>query len=109
MPKRFNPFYVLSLVVGVVFLITASAYGVMAFRGAQDALPADDEASLSSFLSKWGVTLFLIELGLLMASTVAAIATDDYWTGGADAPTPEDADDSSNDGANDESTSRELD
>lgn len=33
------------------------------------------------FLSKHGSTLFLVELGALMVATVAAIATDEYWTG----------------------------
>lgn len=94
MPRAyFNPFYLLSVIIGIAFLITAVAYGVMAFRGATPHLleGAEDQSSIMIFLSKHGVILFLIELGALMLTTIAAIATDDFWSrrGGADPTAPE--------------------
>lgn len=95
MPKAyFNPFYLLSVVLGVLFLITAVAYGVMAFRGAAPHLldESRDESGIMIFLARHGTTLFLVELGALMATTIAAIATDDFWSGrGRDSEQPDDA------------------
>ncbi len=95
--RRFNPFYPLSILVGIAFLITAAAYGVMALRGASpQLLDGSDESPLMTFLDKHGVTLFLLELGILTVTTVAAIITDGYWMGNAStaAPTAGDADES---------------
>jgi hypothetical protein len=77
-----NPFYALLVVVGIVFFVTACAYGVMAFRAVSPHLPAADTGShpLLSFLDVHGTMLLAAELAILTLATVAAIGTDDYWT-----------------------------
>ena len=82
--KQFrNPFYVLLLVVGVAFVITACAYAVMAVRGIESP-PAGETASVSGqqfmeFLDRYGFQLLLGELAALGVATFGAIATDQYW------------------------------
>jgi hypothetical protein len=72
-----NPFYLGLLVVGTTFAITACAYGVLIV------LKQDPRRSLQSplveFLDQRGLTLLLIELGILAILTFAAIGTEDYW------------------------------
>jgi hypothetical protein len=86
MPKpsaAFNPFYALLLVAGVVFAITACAYGVMAARFVEPAAastPSSSGQGLLNFLDRHGFTLLLVELLVLAAATFAAIGTDEYWT-----------------------------
>jgi hypothetical protein len=93
--RRLNPFYPLSILVGIAFLFTAVAYGVMAFRGAAPQLVDNaDESSLMSFLDEHGVTIFLVELGTLMVTTVAAISTDSFWMGKPAKPTTTNRDES---------------
>jgi uncharacterized membrane protein len=77
--KAANPFYVVLLVVGVVFAITACAYGVMTVRGLDPRLA--DEEGLMALMSQHGLWIMVAELALLGVLMVAAIATDDYWTG----------------------------
>lgn len=86
MPKKikaFNPFYALLVLLGVTFCLTASAYGVMAFRAIQ---PGDVAASsppgrgLLEFMDREGPRLMAAQLVLLGLSTVGAIATDQFWT-----------------------------
>jgi len=85
--KTINPFYVLLVLLGIAFSITACAYGVMAFKavhagrqGADDAPPADAAGSgLLEFMDKHGARLMAAELALLGLATVAAMATDRYW------------------------------
>ena len=77
--KPINPFYLVLLVVGAVFAITASAYGVMTVRGLNPRLA--DEEGLMGVMSQHGLVIMVGELVLLGVLTVAAIATDDYWTG----------------------------
>lgn len=77
-----NPFYVLLVVFGVAFALTACAYSVMTFRAVR--VPSiDDEsvggAALLDFLDRHGGQLMAGELALLAASTVGAIGTDRYW------------------------------
>src|SRR5262245_17156746 len=77
-PKPTNPFYVALIPVGVVFAITACSYFVMAALG-QD--PHNDtEQGLPGLMNHWGMTIMGVELGLLAILTVAAIASDDFWT-----------------------------
>jgi hypothetical protein len=81
--KFANPFYGLLLVAGLAFVVTATAYGVMAFRE-RETRPAAAESSadshpLMAWMSDHGDATLLIELGALAAFTFAAIATDDYW------------------------------
>lgn len=80
---RSNPFYVMLVLVGVAFAITAFAYCVMAFRAIA---PADATAASTSGtrLMQWldtnGLRLMLAELTLLAVACFAAMATDRYWS-----------------------------
>jgi hypothetical protein len=80
MPQKqpVNPFYSALVVVGVLFALTACAYGVMTVRGLdpQNA----DEGGLVGFLDAYGVWVMVGELLVLGLLTVAAIGTDEYWT-----------------------------
>jgi hypothetical protein len=85
--KFANPFYSLLLVSGIAFVLTATAYGVMAFRDrdAHAALAqspsatADAEHPLMTWMGEHGETALLTELGVLALCTFGAIGTDDYW------------------------------
>ncbi len=109
MPKkksRTNPFYLLLVIFGIAFSLTACAYGVMAFRAVHGADvagfkkrsatggrwtgtsdPAGDLSaaetpagrSLLTFLDDHGAQLLGIELALLAVATFGAIGTDGYW------------------------------
>jgi hypothetical protein len=78
-PAR-NPFYVLLIVVGVAFLVTACAYGVMAFR---DVATSETEqppgSGLMEFMDRYGMLLLGAEVILLGLFTVGAIGTDEFW------------------------------
>jgi hypothetical protein len=85
--KFANPFYSLLLVAGIAFALTATAYGVMAFREARPA-PFDatttnaettDQHPLMIWMSNYGEAALLTELGLLAVFVFGAIGTDDYW------------------------------
>ena len=80
--KTVNPFYPVLLVVGLVFAVTACAYGVMAVNLLSPAQVMGDrpDSGLLAFLDQHGMTLLLSELGVLAVVTFAAIGTDDYWT-----------------------------
>lgn len=75
-----NPFYALLLVVGVAFLLTATSYGVMAFRDVQGHSAVDSGSGLMPFLDRYGGLLMGIELAVLVVASFAAMATDGYWT-----------------------------
>ena len=77
-----NPFYAVLLLLGIVFFITATAYGVMAFRAVAPHPRLDDQQNhpLLRFLDIYGMQLLLGEVALLAAATFAAIGTDNYWT-----------------------------
>ena len=77
--KPTNPFYLVLLVVGAVFAVTACAYCVMMVRGLNPRLA--DEEGLMGLMSQHGLVIMVVELVLLGLLTVAAIATDGYWTG----------------------------
>ena len=81
--KFANPFYGLLLVAGLAFAITATAYGVMAFRNrdaaAGGARVAAEEHPLMTWMSENGEKALVGELIALAIFTVGAIATDDYW------------------------------
>jgi hypothetical protein len=84
--RRRNPFYILLVPLGVAFVVTASAYYVMAFQSVN---PVRDAAGNQAHpLFKWlrahGDTVMLIELAGLAVLTVAAIATDHIWGKSAD-------------------------
>jgi cytochrome b len=79
--KSANPFYAVLIVAGLVFVVTAAAYGVMATRESRAALSGEPVAEHA--LMKWmhdnGNTALLTELAILSLATIAAIGTDDYW------------------------------
>jgi hypothetical protein len=83
--KFANPFYALLVVAGISFALTATAYGVMAFREArppaanreQDAAAADHP--LMSWMGQHGEAALICELTFLAVCTFGAIGTDDYW------------------------------
>jgi hypothetical protein len=77
-PQVVNPFYRALLAVGVVFAISACAYGVMTVRGLDPRLA--DEQGLMGLMNQHGLTILVVELVLLGLLTVAAIGTDDFWT-----------------------------
>jgi membrane protein required for beta-lactamase induction len=77
-----NPFYVLLVLLGIAFTLTACAYGVMAFKGARADAPVVDQSSgaaLLSYLDEHGAQLMGLELALLAFCTAGAMATDRYW------------------------------
>ena len=90
--KSANPFYVLLIVAGLSFAMTATVYVVMAVREAHPyaeaigAAPtvARDEHPLMQWMRHHGNAALLTELGLLAICTFAAIGTDSYWQRRAD-------------------------
>lgn len=77
-----NPFYVLLVLIGIAFTLTACAYGVMAFKVVRTKERAADQpagAALLTYLDEHGAKLMAIELALLGLCSVAAMATDRYW------------------------------
>ena len=80
--KSANPFYALLLVVGVLFAVTATAYGVMFVQEVREASGETSEMAkhpLMNWMQRHGNTALVVELALLAAGTFGAIATDDYW------------------------------
>jgi hypothetical protein len=81
--KFANPFYGLLLVAGLAFALTATTYGVMAFRERETMPTATQTFSnphpLMEWMNEYGDATLMIELGALALFTFAAIATDDYW------------------------------
>ncbi|MDC0935243.1 hypothetical protein OAS39_03075 [Pirellulales bacterium] len=78
-----NLFYVLLVPVGVVFVVTAFAQGVVAFQAvypaevdASSGFAAGSEHALVAWLRTRGNVAMLVELAVLAALTVAAIAYD---------------------------------
>ncbi|HUY92699.1 MAG TPA: hypothetical protein VMV10_28420 [Pirellulales bacterium] len=77
-----NPFYVLLVLIGIAFTLTACAYGVMAFkvvRTKEQAAEQRQGAALLSYLDEHGAMLMTVELALLALCTAAAMTTDRYW------------------------------
>jgi hypothetical protein len=83
--KFANPFYGLLLVAGITFVLTATAYGVMAFRDARPAgmdlepAAAATEHPLMAWMSRHGEAALICQLTFLAVCTFGAIGTDDYW------------------------------
>jgi len=74
-----NPFYVVLVMVGIAFCITACAYGIMTFR----ALRGEDDQKkapiLVALLDQHGERILMGEILLLGLATFGAIKTDRYW------------------------------
>jgi hypothetical protein len=85
--KFANPFYSLLLMAGIAFALTATAYGVMAFREARPApqgavslrYQSATEHPLMAWMSQHGEAALLTELGFLAVFVFGAIGTDGYW------------------------------
>lgn len=80
--KSRNPFYVLLVPVGVAFVVTSFAYGIMAFQSVNGS--AAGTATMRAHpLFQWmrlhGNAALMVELALLAALTIAAIGTDRWW------------------------------
>ena len=74
-----NPFYVLLVIVGVVFFVTAFAYSAMTYLAIQPERARDiGNHELWSFLDHHGVQLLGAELALLAGSTYGAMWLDGY-------------------------------
>jgi hypothetical protein len=90
-----NPFYVLLVLAGIAFTVTACGYGVMTVQGLQPRAAGPPPVAahpLLSWLDRHGPRLMFWELALLLAATVLAMATDSYWSrrGARSSPTPPD-------------------
>ena len=83
--KRVNPFYVVLVIAGVAFVVTACAYGVMAVKQMHVSyVPVEQvqaDASFVGFMDEHGATVMMIELAVLGVATFAAMGTDRFWTG----------------------------
>lgn len=77
--KTFNPFYPLLVVAGVVFCITACAYGVMTVRKLRNPLE-ENPPHFIQWIDGNGFSLMMWELGGLAVLTVAAMAADSFAT-----------------------------
>jgi hypothetical protein len=86
-----NPFYLVTLLAGIVFTITACGYGVMTVRQLHEPPQSrdlsdsgDDVAALDHplvrFMDRYGTRVMIVELVVLGLATCAAIGTDAYWT-----------------------------
>jgi hypothetical protein len=74
-----NLFYVLVVAVGVVFFVTAFAYGAMTYLAIQPAGGGKvGNHELLSFLDRHGVQLLGLELGLLGGASYGAMWLDAY-------------------------------
>lgn len=73
-----NPFYPIVVVAGVLFCITAFAYGVMTVRRLQEAglHTAGTAGGFTEWIDRHGVPLMIGELIVLGLCTVAAMTTD---------------------------------
>ena len=73
-----NPFYVLLMVIGIAFVLTASTYGWSA-RLKLDAAAFDRNEAFIALVDRYGMIAMIVELALLTVLTFLAIGTDDYW------------------------------
>lgn len=76
--KPTNPFYLALLPVGVLFAVTACAFVVMTMRGLDP--QQAEESGMVLLMARHGTTILIAELVVLAVLTVAAIASDDFWT-----------------------------
>jgi hypothetical protein len=71
-----NFWYVLLVALGIVFLITACAYGTMAYRAITPQQATGEAHPLMQFLDVHGMELLGGELGLLAIATCGAMWLD---------------------------------
>jgi hypothetical protein len=91
--KYINPFYGLLIPVGVAFVISASAYGVMAVRDTSRSASGEpkEQTGLLGFMDRQGVWVLGTEVLLLGLLTGCAIGTDEIWFRKAAAKSEENA------------------
>ncbi len=82
--RGINPFYVLVVIAGAAFTVTAFAYGVMAFRafrmsGPPAAAATSGGEQLMELLDRRGLEIMGIELAILGVASVAAMSSDKWW------------------------------
>jgi hypothetical protein len=78
--KYSNPFYVLLVIAGVAFGITACAYVVMTVKMSTAAgIASAGDLPAVKFMSEHGGTVLIVELVVLAVTSFAAMATDSYW------------------------------
>jgi len=73
-----NPFYILLVVLGIVFFITACAYGTMAYRAISPDKAEQSSHELMAFLDRHGMQLMGLELALLAGATFGAMWLDQF-------------------------------
>ena len=81
--EPFNPFYALLLVAGIVFSVSACAYGVMAFTAVKNGPIVDGPSAgqrLLMFLDDHGGKLLSGELAVLAIATVGVMFWDQRAT-----------------------------
>lgn len=81
--KASNPFYVLLVLAGILFCVTACAYGVMTVRHLNESRDVDvveSDHPLLRFLDEYGFPTIIAELAVLGLTTVLAIVTDVFWS-----------------------------
>lgn len=81
-----NPFYVLVVLVGILFTLTACSYGVMAFRRMQASAADQPESGLLVLLEERGMQIMAVEVALLAVVSIAAMGSDRYWTARSKTP-----------------------
>lgn len=74
-----NPFYILLLIAGIAFGLTATAYGVMSFKAVRGQSIAQSGSGLLTYLDRYGAYTMAAELAVLAVACTAAMLTDDYW------------------------------
>jgi hypothetical protein len=78
--KSANPFYLLLVVFGISFVMTATAYCVMAVRATKSTTDSPSAPHpLMAWMHEHGDTALMTELALLGVCTFGAIGTDEYW------------------------------
>ncbi len=76
-----NPFYVLLVLVGALFVVTCFAYTVMAVNQRDvEHMMASRQSSLIRLMEQHGLNFLIAELIVLAICTFAAIGTDEFWT-----------------------------
>ena len=81
--KGINPFYIILVVTGILFTVTAIGFGIVVVRNVRQLSTIGDPhagSSLLAWLDAHGVFVMIVQLVILALSTVAAITTDDFWT-----------------------------
>jgi len=81
--KPVNPFYIVLVLSGLAFGLTALGYFIMAARATYDPVSSLEEmdraGGLMAVMDRYGVQMMIVELIVLAVATVLAIGTDRFW------------------------------